>query len=236
MRNPEARVVVMMKRGDAMRTALAVLVLAVPVALAQDAGDKGEAIAKISVPGMECEGACPPTVKAALEGDGVKEVKVDFAKKTATVRFEPEKTSAHEALLRLTKMKTFAASKVVSLEAVLENDYARGQASAEIPKKGARGKVHFTLEPRGGHAFNAETGAPDLEVELKPTEHLHTKDPVVKVKGGLKASRTFDLEVDVDAKARSGETRVTIEVRLVDTKGGTSTPRVIDLTVPVQVP
>src|SRR5580693_7499922 len=74
-------------RRPTMRLLLpAFLLLALPLALAQDAPDHGDAIARIAVVGMECEGACPPTVKAALEGDGVSDVKVDYAKKTATFR------------------------------------------------------------------------------------------------------------------------------------------------------
>ena len=57
--------------------------------------------AVLDVQNMTCE-LCPVTVKKALERvPGVSQARVDFAKKTATVMFDADKTSA-AALVRAT--------------------------------------------------------------------------------------------------------------------------------------
>lgn len=58
-------------------------------------------IAVLDVQNMTCE-LCPVTVKKSLEKvAGVSQVRIDFAKKTATVTFDAEKTSA-TALVKAT--------------------------------------------------------------------------------------------------------------------------------------
>ncbi len=55
----------------------------------------------LDVQNMTCE-LCPVTVKKALEKvPGVSQARIDFAKKTATVTFDSDKTSA-TALVRAT--------------------------------------------------------------------------------------------------------------------------------------
>ncbi len=55
----------------------------------------------LDVPGMTCK-FCPITIRKALEKvPGVRQVKADFESKSATVTFDPDKTSA-EALTRAT--------------------------------------------------------------------------------------------------------------------------------------
>jgi mercuric ion binding protein len=55
----------------------------------------------LDVAKMTCE-TCPIVVKKALEKvPGVSEVKMDFAKKTATVQFDPDRASA-AALVKAT--------------------------------------------------------------------------------------------------------------------------------------
>ena len=55
----------------------------------------------LDVQNMNCE-LCPVTVKKALEKvPGVSQARIDFAKKTATVTFDSDKTSA-TALVRAT--------------------------------------------------------------------------------------------------------------------------------------
>jgi copper chaperone CopZ len=200
--------------------------------------DRGEAIARVSVAGMQCDGTCPATVKTALaDGPGIKDVVVDYAKKLATIRFDAEKTRASEAVARLVKLKPYSASQLSSVEAVLDTDYAKATASALVAKKGAKAKLRLSLEPKSGHAFNSERGAPDLEVELASLPAgIKAKEPLVKWKGGLKAAHSFDLEFDVDAKARTGEVLVIVEVRLQDGVGKDVKDRTISLAVPVLVP
>lgn len=213
--------------------------IAFAIALADDAPlpEHGEAVAKIAVPGMECDGSCPPTVKNSLDGPGIKEVKVDFNGRSATLRYEAEKTRATDALARLTRMKAYSTSTVASVEALFETDYAKAQASADVKKKGQKGKLHLVLEPRSGHTFNSEKESPDLEVEVRfAPSGVKVKDPLVKVKGGLKASRAFDFELDVAAKAHAGEETATVEIRLQDVKGQEKKPHVIDLAVPILIP
>ncbi len=197
--------------------------------------DRGEAIAKVSVPGMQCDGTCPPTIKAALsDAPGVKDVTIDFAKKTATIRYEAERARASEALARLARLKPYAESTLVSAEAAFDGEYAKASATSEIKKKG-RARVRFVLEPKSGHTFNTERGAPDLEVELKAPAGCKAREPLVKVKGGLKAARTFELDVDLDPKAK-GDVTVTVEVRLDDTQGKAVRSKVLSLAVPVLIP
>jgi len=199
--------------------------------------DRGEAIAKVSVPGMQCEGTCPPTVKAALQdGPGMKSVSIDYPHKLATIRFDADATRASDAVARLAKLKPYAASSVVSVEAVFDGDYAHATASADTKRRG-HAKVKLALEPKAGHLFNAAKGAPDLEVELASVPAgLKAREPLVKVKGGLKAPHAFDLDLEIESKARAGETAVTVEVRLVDEKDGAATPRVVALVVPILIP
>lgn len=214
------------------------LVLAVSVSTGQDkpTPDRGEAIARLSVPGMQCDGTCPPTVKAALlDGPGVKEVTVDAAKKVATLRFEADKTHATDALARLVRVKPYASSQLTAIEAVFDGDYARATATSDVKKR--RAKIKLTLEPRAGHTFNTERAGPDLEVALAGVPAgLKAREPVTKVKGGLKGPRTFELELDVDPKARAGEVTVSVEVRLDDTQGKDVRARAIVLGVPVLLP
>jgi copper chaperone CopZ len=215
-----------------------VTVLALPLMTHADEAstpDRGVGVATLAVPGMECEGTCPALVKAALEGDGVDEVRVDFKTRTAVLLFAPEKTTAREALLRLTKLKPFAASTLASLEATFEGDFLKARATSDVKPKKAR--VHVTLEPRRGHTLNTAAGAPDLEVELVllPAGYK-AKEGLVKVKGGLKATRVFDFELELPARARPGEVSVTVEVRAEDVSGGAKTKRQLDLAVPVTVP
>ena len=57
--------------------------------------------ATLNVQNMTCE-LCPVTVKKSLEKvPGVSQAQIDFAKKTATVTFDADKTSA-SALVRAT--------------------------------------------------------------------------------------------------------------------------------------
>lgn len=63
----------------------------------------------LDVAKMTCE-TCPIVVKKALEKvPGVSEVKVDFAKKTATVQFDADKTGA-AALVKATTDAGFPAT------------------------------------------------------------------------------------------------------------------------------
>ncbi len=69
---------------------LAMLILFVPLAAIQAAETR---TVVLDVPGMTCR-FCPITVRKALEKvPGVIEAQSDFASKTATVTFDPEKTS-----------------------------------------------------------------------------------------------------------------------------------------------
>jgi hypothetical protein len=201
------------------------------------AAEKGEAVARISVPGMECDGICPPTVKAALAGDGVKDVVVDFAKKTAVVRYEAEKTRALDALARLKAQKAYSQSSLVSAEAVYDAAYVKVSASSDLKKKGARGKIHVVLEPRRGHGYNTDPRSPDLELEVKALpDDLKCREPLTKLKGGVRTTKTFDFDLDVASKAKTGEETVVIEVRLEDVSGAEKKLHVIDLAVPALIP
>lgn len=63
------------------------------------------------VPGMTCP-ACPITVKKALSRvDGVKNIKVAFEKREATVTFDDSKASA-QALIQATKNAGYPSSVV----------------------------------------------------------------------------------------------------------------------------
>jgi len=76
---------------------VAAIVLLLP--LATLAGEPQTAV--LDVQNMTC-GLCPITVKKSLEKiPGVANVKVDFDKRTATVRFDPDKASA-AALVKAT--------------------------------------------------------------------------------------------------------------------------------------
>ncbi|MEZ0229828.1 MAG: heavy-metal-associated domain-containing protein [Planctomycetota bacterium] len=216
---------------------ITVLALAATVVVAQDkpVADRGEAIARVSVPGMQCDGTCPPTVKAALgDAPGVRDVTVDFAKKSATIRYEADRTRAVDAVARLARLKPFASSQVSSVEAVFDGDYAKASATVDLKKRRAR--IKLLLEPKSGHAFNTERTSPDLEVAFASLPAgAKAREPLVKVKGGIKAARTFDLDVDLDAKAH-GEVAVTVEVRLDDVQGKDSKSKVVSLIVPILVP
>jgi periplasmic mercuric ion binding protein len=211
------------------------LVVGVSFAQEKPAPDRGEEIARVSLPGMQCDGACPQTVKAALvDGPGVKEVTVDFAKKSATLRYDADRTSAVEAVARLARLKAYATSTLSSVEAVFDGDHAKASATSDVKKRRARLKLH--LEPKSGHTFNTGRSSPDLEIAVASLPAgCKAREPLVKVKGGLKTPRTFDLDVDLDAKAR-GEVAVTLEVRLDDIQGEVVKSRVLSLTVPILVP
>ncbi len=199
--------------------------------------EKGEAIARISVPGMECDGTCPPTVKAALVGEGVKEVVVDFAKKSAVIRYEADKTRALDALARLKGMKPYSGSALLSAEALYDSAYIKVSATSDLKKKGAHGKIHLTLEARRGHGYNTDPRSPDLELEVKSLpEGLKCREPLTKLRGGVRGTKTFDFEIDVAAKAKTGEETVLLEVRLEDVSGAEKKLHVIDLALPVLIP
>ena len=67
--------------------------LPAPVAVSAARAAEAERIATFDVPGMTCA-LCPITVRKAMEGvKGVKQVEVDFNAKTATVVFDPAKTT-----------------------------------------------------------------------------------------------------------------------------------------------
>ena len=62
-------------------------------AFVSTAGAAGSTLTVLDVHGMDCA-TCPITVKTILKKQpGVEEVKVDFGKATAEVRFDPEKVS-----------------------------------------------------------------------------------------------------------------------------------------------
>lgn len=86
---------------------LAVLILAplgmsaAPVVLAAEAANAATKTVTLAVENMSCA-ACPITVRKSLEKvPGVAKAKVDFDTKTATVTFDPAKTTV-EALTRAT--------------------------------------------------------------------------------------------------------------------------------------
>ena len=67
--------------------------LPAPVAVSAARAAEAERIATFDVPGMTCA-LCPVTVRKAVEGvAGVKSVTVDFDARTATVVFDPAKTT-----------------------------------------------------------------------------------------------------------------------------------------------
>ncbi len=81
-----------------MRNSIASLLFAV-MPLAAAAATSQTAV--LDVQNMTCE-LCPVTVKKSLEKvPGVSQARIDFARKTATVRFDADKTNA-AALVRAT--------------------------------------------------------------------------------------------------------------------------------------
>jgi hypothetical protein len=124
----------------------------------------------------------------------------------------------------------------VSLTSELDGPYAKVSAVAIVKKKGGKAKLVVSIAPKDGHSLNGE-GQPELEIEVKPPAGFTIKAPILKDKKGVtKKAREFTLELDVDAKAASGEVVVNVEVRLVDISGKEKTPRIVQLAVPVVVP
>ena len=80
-----------------MRRLIAAVLLAVPLSVL--AADPQTVV--LDVQNMTCE-LCPITVKKALDKvPGVATTKIDFAKKTATVKFDPERANV-AALVKAT--------------------------------------------------------------------------------------------------------------------------------------
>ena len=72
-------------------------------------------VATLSVPSMDCA-VCPITVKKALtQVPGVSDAKVDFAKREAVVRFDPDKTTI-EGLTKATKQAGYPSSVVKAVK------------------------------------------------------------------------------------------------------------------------
>ena len=85
-----------------MRHLIAAIVFMLPIAAS--AADPQSAV--LDVQNMTCS-MCPITVKQALQKvPGVAEAKVDFEKKTASVRFDPDKADA-AALVKATTQAGF---------------------------------------------------------------------------------------------------------------------------------
>jgi hypothetical protein len=197
--------------------------------------DKGDAVARFSVPGMQCAGVCDANVKKALE-PGTKAVTVRFEEKDATCHYDPDKGKALDLLARLTRTKQFKETQISGLGAEFDGEYAKATATIEAKKKGGKGKLYLTLEPKKDHAFNAEKDAAELEVEVTLPDGLKMKETTQKVKGGVKSKKKIDLEFDIDPKAGSGEMKATVEFKIIDVKGKDTTNRVIKLTLPVIIP
>lgn len=109
---------------------------------------------------------------------------------------------------------------------------------AELKKggKGAKGKLHVTIEPKGESSLNG-TGQPELEIEGKPGSGVTFKTPVLKDKAGVaKKPKEFVVEFQLDETAKPGEVGVPVEIRVVVVKGKESKSRVVKLTTPVVIP
>jgi copper chaperone CopZ len=176
-------------------------------------------------------------VRSALEGTGVAKVDVSFDKKEAIVHFDPQQTKSKDLLDRLTKNPSYAKSKIESLAAEVDGDYARITAIAKDGKvkKGGKGQILITIEPKPDHTLNG-SGRPDLEIELKAKDGVSSKNPLQKDKKGVTKKRDFKVDFEVGAKVE-GELGVEVEVRLVDVvkKAKEGTAKVVHLVVPVPV-
>ncbi len=77
---------------------------------------EGAPTAEIHVPDMMCQFACPPAVKKVLVAQaGVKEVKIDYKTKTATVAIDETKFDGEAAIAALVDYD-FGNSKLIVTE------------------------------------------------------------------------------------------------------------------------
>lgn len=102
--------------------------------------------------------------------------------------------------------------------------------------KGAKGKLHVTIEPKGNVTING-AGQPELEIEAKQGNGIVFKVPVLKDKAGVaKKPRELVIEFELDEKAKAGEVAVPVEVRLVVVNGKDTKAHVVQLVTPVAIP
>ncbi len=125
----------------------------------------------------------------------------------------------------------------MSQMAELDGAFARITAmGAAKPGKPRKGKIVVTFEPKADHVLNG-TGQPDLEIEGKAKDGVTFKTPVLKDKKGVaKKPRELVLDFEADAKLPAGEVGIELELRLVDVAGKDTTPRTVQLVVPVLLP
>jgi len=91
--------------------ALALMVLALPAAVAGDHGKlpEGQASTTIQVSGMSCGACCNKVETAVAKLDGVVKVKADYEKGVASVVYETAKTDVDKIVEAINTETTFKA-------------------------------------------------------------------------------------------------------------------------------
>ncbi len=180
--------------------------------------------AKLVIAGMVDQGTDVPQVKNALSAaSGVKDVMVDWEKKTACVTYDPLKTNAEAIIGSLTKKKKKYTATLDKVETIVDTGIGTWVFSTEHASYSpeGKGKLELAFDPKGGSIKGVKVEwTPPTKLTLTPTDSESLAE--------LTTAHTFsaDFEVADDAKGPEMLVHALLTYTAKDAKGKESSERI----------